>query len=173
MTDRKWIRDALERFEGPLLIYARRLTGDAERARDVVQDTFARLCGQPRDRIQSRLAEWLYTVCRNAAIDVRRKERGMPLNELRTDARVTGNDPDPGQEVADREEGARVQDLLLELPDKQQEVLRLKFQGGLTYKEISRVTGESVGNVGWLIHVGLRKLRARMQGNVLEGKVRS
>ena len=29
----------------------------------------------------------------------------------------------------------------------------------LSYKEIGRVTEESVGNVGWLIHTGLKKLR--------------
>ena len=77
MTDRQWIRDALDRFEGPLLLYAGRLTGDAERARDVVQDTFLKLCRQRRADVAARLAEWLYTVCRNAAIDVRRPSRGV------------------------------------------------------------------------------------------------
>jgi RNA polymerase sigma-70 factor (ECF subfamily) len=45
------------------------------------------------------------------------------------------------------------------LPENQREALRLKFQHGLSYKEIGRVTEESVGNVGWLIHTGLKKLR--------------
>ena len=44
-----WIREAVARFEGPLAIYATRLLGDAESARDVVQDTFLRLCSQERN----------------------------------------------------------------------------------------------------------------------------
>ncbi len=39
-----WIRQALERHERPLVHYAARLIGDVERARDVVQETFLRLC---------------------------------------------------------------------------------------------------------------------------------
>ena len=47
-------------------------------------------------------------------------------------------------------------------------MLRLRFQAGLTYKEIQRVTGHSLGNVGYLIHVGIRTLRARLAGDALE-----
>ena len=54
------------------------------------------------------------------------------------------------------------------LPPRQQEVLRLRFQAGLTYKEIQRVTGHSLGNVGYLIHVGIRTLRERLAGDALE-----
>jgi DNA-directed RNA polymerase specialized sigma24 family protein len=48
------------------------------------------------------------------------------------------------------------------LPGKQREALRLKFQSGLSYKEIAAVMDETVGNVGWLIHVGLKGLRGRL-----------
>ena len=49
--------------------------------------------------------------------------------------------------------------MLARLPENQQEVIRLKFQQGLSYKEISSVTGLSVTNVGFLIHTGLKRLR--------------
>ena len=54
--DTQWIRDAFDRYEGPLVRYAMRLTGNLESARDVVQDTFLRLCRQPRDRVEGHLA---------------------------------------------------------------------------------------------------------------------
>ena len=41
-----WVRSAVARYEGPLTLYAARLLGDADRARDVVQDTFLKLCRQ-------------------------------------------------------------------------------------------------------------------------------
>ena len=46
-VDAAWVRSAVERFEGPLTLYAARLLGDADSARDVVQDTFLRLCAGP------------------------------------------------------------------------------------------------------------------------------
>ena len=42
-----WIRAAVDRYEAPLTAYARHvLGGDADRARDVVQEAFLRLIGQ-------------------------------------------------------------------------------------------------------------------------------
>src|SRR3954447_7360827 len=72
-----WVRAAVDRFEGPLTLYAARLLGDAEAARDVVQETFLRLCVQDRGPVEGHLAEWLFTVCRNKALDVLRKEGRM------------------------------------------------------------------------------------------------
>jgi len=45
------------------------------------------------------------------------------------------------------------------LPAKEQEVLRLKLQSGLSYEDIAQVTGLSVSHVGGLIHQGIKTLR--------------
>ena len=82
-----WVHAALERYEQPLIRYAARFTGDVERAREVVQDTFLKLCAADRAKVESRLAPWLYTVCRNRALDVRDKEvRMKPLPAIRQEA---------------------------------------------------------------------------------------
>ena len=54
--DAGWTQTAVVRFERPLLAYVRRMLGDAERSRDVVQDTFLQLCRQNRTEIEPRLA---------------------------------------------------------------------------------------------------------------------
>jgi RNA polymerase sigma-70 factor (ECF subfamily) len=46
------------------------------------------------------------------------------------------------------------------LPPNQQEVVRLKFQHGFSYKEISRITELTVTNVGFLIHAAVTRMRA-------------
>ena len=57
------------------------------------------------------------------------------------------------------------------LPMNQQEVIRLKFLDGLSYREISQTTNLSESNVGFLIHTGMRKLhkdsRPPAKGQVL------
>ena len=167
--DGAWIRAAVARFEGPLTLYAARLTGGVEHSRDAVQETFLRLCRQERGEIEPHLAEWLYTVCRNCALDIRRRERRMtPIAET---AAETRRDPTPmPPETLERKEAAgEVLRLLDELPDEQQECLRLKFQHGRSYKEIAAITEKSVTHVGVLIHLGLKALRAR----VGEGQVRA
>src|SRR5438034_5266609 len=66
----------LRRFELPLLQFATRITGDRERARDVVQETFVKF--QNNGAFQNpEPATWLFTVCRNGALNVCRKERRM------------------------------------------------------------------------------------------------
>ena len=76
-SKRRWTAEALERFEGPLVRYGVRLTGDLERARDVVQETSLQLCRAERREVEDHLAEWLFTVCRNRALDMQRKEGRM------------------------------------------------------------------------------------------------
>jgi len=160
--DGAWIRVAVDRYERPLTLYATRLLGSSEAARDAVQETFLRLCAQDRATIEPRLAEWLFTVCRNRVLDVLRKESRMTqLSEEQVQVRPTA-DPGPA-EIAERRESAVLALRLLDaLPPNQRDVIRLKFQNGFSYQEISRISGHSVSNVGYLIHVGLKTLRNQL-----------
>lgn len=157
-----WIRAALRRHEGPLLRYAQRITGDADRARDVVQETFLRLCRQQRAELDGHLVEWLYTVCRRQALDVRRKEQRMASMAPSEAVLSNGREPEPDRLAEEQETLARALRLLGQLPENQQRVLRLKFEHGLSYREIAAATGLSPSNVGYLIHVGLKALRQKL-----------
>ncbi len=167
-----WVQDAVARFEGPLTLYAARLLRDAESARDVVQETFLKLCASDEDSIDGHLAEWLFTVCRNRALDVLRKEHRM--TQLRDEQVLRCLHPAPGPlDLAERRElGTRVLELLDALPTNQREVIRLKFQNGFSYQEISRISGHSVSNVGYLIHAGIKALRGHLfVGQAAEGRL--
>ena len=172
MNDRPWIRDALARHERALVGFAARITGDVELARDVVQDAFLALCRERREDVEPRVAEWLFTVVRNRALDVVRKD-GRMSGELIESERAS-DEGSPTAALETREEGSRVLAMLGRLPAKQREALRLKFQAGLSYREIAQVTGSSIGNVGFLVHVGLKALRERMvvEGSRVKGAVK-
>jgi len=160
--DRDWIRRAVERHEGPLSRYAARILGDLDRARDVVQDTFLRLCRQPRSAVEGHLTEWLFTVCRNRALDVCRKEGRMTTTDDQGLVELASPDPGPDHRLTHDEAAGRAIALLDGLPPRHREVLRLKFQEGLSYKEISRITSHSVSYVGVLVHEGMKRLRASL-----------
>ena len=164
---KRWIRSALDRHERPLVRYATRITGDVEQARDVVQDVFLRLCRADRATLDGHLAPWLYTVCRNRALDVQRHNGRM---RLMADASVeatpdttTARSPDQARAPREPDEISGLLRALDALPKRQQEVIRLKFQAGLSYRDIGDVVGSSAGNVGVLIHTGLKALRTRLQ----------
>ncbi len=144
----------------PLTRYATRLLGDPERARDVVQDAFVKFMAQPADAINGHAVEWLFRVCRNRAMDVLRKEQRMKRFEEGQVERVTTAEPRPGSALEHAETHAAVLRLIDRLPPNQQEVVRLKFQNGFSYKEISRITTLSVSNVGFLIHTAVTRMRA-------------
>ena len=145
--------------QGPLTRYAARLLGDPDRARDVVQDTFVKLMAQPPEAISGHAVEWLFTVCRHRALDVLRKDGRMRRFDEGQVERVTASEPRPGRALEHAETHAAILRMIDRLPPNQQEVVRLKFQNGFSYKEISRITTLSVTNVGFLIHTAVARLR--------------
>lgn len=156
------VRTALGEHERGLVLFAARLTGDLAAARDVVQDTFLRLCEQAPEDVPERLAPWLYRVCRNLAVDrIRKESRMSAVSTGVLDATLSAS-ARPDQLAERRDTASRALQVLSQLPTKEQDVLRLRFQHGLSYREIAEVTGLSLSYVGVLVHTGLKSLRARM-----------
>jgi RNA polymerase sigma factor (sigma-70 family) len=127
-----------------------------------VQDTFLKLCRQQPDSFDGNLARWLFKVCRNGAFDLQRKERRMTTAAELTEQPSTMQES-PEASVIARDSASMVFRMLDQLPDNQQEVVRLKFQNEMTYQEIADVTGLSVTNVGFLLHTALKRLRELLQ----------
>lgn len=156
------IEALVEEHEGPLCRYAFRMLGDVEAARDVVQETFLRLVKHPPFTDPEHAKAWLFRVCRTRALDHVRKEKRMSALSDATLESQAANSPAPGAALERRETQHHLLSALTALPNEQQEVIRLKFQDGLTYKQIAEVVNAPSGTVGYLIHVGLKTLREKM-----------
>ena len=154
------------RHSGEVFRFVRKLSGDDALADDVVQDTFLRLCEQPRDEVEGKARAWLFTVCRNRAFDVRKKEGRMATNDDERLGAQTSGAPSPVAVAERSETSSQLLELVDELPGKQREVVLLKFQSGCSYKEIAQITQTSVGNVGYLLHVAIKRLRSQLQADV-------
>jgi len=162
-ADREWVRAAVARFERPLISYAAHLANSLDVGRDVAQETFVRLCSADRAQVEGRLAQWLFTVCRNLAIDYRRKERRMSLFNPETETETFASDGPSPDDAAERDDSVSlVLRRLGELPPVQQEVVRLKFQHGLSYRQIGEVLNLTPTNVGFLLHTAIKSLRTKL-----------
>lgn len=162
----EFIEQAVNDHESALTGYARTYLHDLERSRDVVQDTFIRLCKQDPEKVREYLKTWLFTVCRNRCLDVIRKDKRVePLDEIRWQ-KVAGTESAPDEQAEHDEAVADVMRFMDRLSKNQKEVILLKFQQGMSYGEISDVTGLTSGNIGFLIHTGLKRLREMMPGKV-------
>jgi RNA polymerase sigma factor (sigma-70 family) len=161
MSDsRENVEELLRRFEVPLLQYAARITGSNERARDVVQEAFIKL--QRNGAVASeKTATWLFTVCRNGALNVCRKEKRMMYLDEEIIEAQRDEQPMPFEQIEQREASGFLMKILATLPPRQQEVLQLKFQNDLSYEEIAEITKTTSNSVGVLIHTALKTLRER------------
>ena len=159
--DHVFLLAALERYERPLIRYAMGVVPDLDQARDIVQDVFIKLSRNLSTLDRDRLAPWLFTVCRNRALDHQRKHQRLIPMETEVLDLETSPTPDPSAGMEEKETNQQIRRWINQLPEKQREAVRLKFISGLSYKEISDVLKTSVGNVGTLIHQGVSTLRER------------
>jgi RNA polymerase sigma factor (sigma-70 family) len=143
--------------ESCLLRYAIGIVGDSHAAQDVVQNVFIKLFRQWQPGMQpsASIRSWLYRVTHNEAIDHLRREKRRFFLHARQAETCTAADP-PGMTEDARMEV--VMGAVGRLPEAERQVVLLRLQEGLSYQEISRITGRSEGNVGCLLHHAVRKL---------------
>lgn len=154
-----------------LVRFLHRKVWDADRARDLAQETFVRaLQHEPR-----KPRPWLFQVAANLARDeartVVRRKRHLALLKSEADAAQEAASG-PEEDVAAREREARVKAALETLGEKDREALLL-WDAGLGYPEIARQTGLAVGSVGTTLARARRRLaeayREKEQSDVARG----
>ncbi len=160
-ANRDEFEQIVRRFQIPLLQYARRITGDREQARDVVQETFVKFQRNGAIRLEGGPATWLFTVCRNAALNVSRKERRMLYVDEEVIETRESEQPMPFDPLEQEEATEFLLRIVATLPLRQQEVIQLKFQNDLRYEQIAEIMQTTANNVGVLLHTALKTLRKR------------
>jgi RNA polymerase sigma-70 factor (ECF subfamily) len=100
---------------------------------------------------------WLLTIARNVAVDHWRSARDhAPLEAA--EGVATGETPE--DEAEHRSDVARLTLLLSRLPERERELVALKYGAGITNRSIARLTGLSESNVGTILHRVVQTLRA-------------
>jgi RNA polymerase sigma-70 factor (ECF subfamily) len=141
------------RYRDWVVSLAMRLTGDADQALDVLQETFIYLLSKfPGFILTSRLTTFLYPAVKNIAIHLRRKRdrlgdnAGELLDGVPTPAAASAADADL---VA----------LVSGLPETHREVVLMRFVDGLSLDEIAQAISIPLGTVKSRLHNALTALR--------------
>src|SRR5262249_43642310 len=101
-------------------------------------------------------ATWLLAIARNVAADhVRARRVHAPLEEAQ-EVSATGT---PEEDNARASAGDRLRALLTRLPDRERELISLKYGAGATNRAIAKLTGLSESNVGTIVHRVVEALR--------------
>ena len=172
---RRWsgMEAVIDTYQTPLLRYAAHLLNNATLAQDVVQNALVKLFRQWQAgmRPDDRLKGWLFRVVHNEAVDLIRAEERRRRHQDGHVALVMSEtsgglyeDPQPD------ERASIVRRCLGVLNPAQRQVVLLRMQQGLSYEEISAVTGQSTGYVGNLLHTAVLKLSEEVRR--LEGGAR-
>lgn len=160
----------VESYQGLVFTYLRRLGHDYDTALDLLQETFTKALSSISDlRETAAFKSWLMRIARNESIRLRRKskESSFDFSEAEGEALLAKaqevlETQDPSALATQTFEAQALVEGLSKIPEKYREILLLRFQGGLAYKEIARVLDISLENTKFRIHHGLKLLRARV-----------
>jgi len=142
--------------------YFRYRLGDEHVAEDltsvVLEKAWVKRHRYRKDR--AAFSTWLFAIAQNEVITYLRKRRiTLPISMAED---VTGETAEAMAEQA--QDLGRLSHLLADLPERERELVSLKFGADLNNREISSVTGLSESNVGTILNRVLQKLREQMEG---------
>jgi RNA polymerase sigma-70 factor (ECF subfamily) len=140
-----------------------RFAGDAERGRELAQDTWV-LVWQRRDRYRAEGAflAWLITIARNHYRNQVRRGRVVAAYE-REPLHIGRQTPVQLDELLRDERRRKVRDALGSLAPPLREVLLLRFGEGLRYDEIADVVGTGESTLRSRVHHGLKALKQKLE----------
>jgi len=149
--------------EAALLAYALSLLKQNETAQDVVQEAFMRLHAEFSSVRQPQ--SWLYRTVHNLALNhLRAGRKIVPIAaEEFAQGELCDAQPLPDEYLQRMEAIGAARLSLTGLDSRSRELVRLKFEEGLSYKEISERTSLTISHVGYLLHHALKDLAAALK----------
>lgn len=149
----------VEKYASKLYWHIRRLVIIHDDTDDVLQNTFISVWKNlSRFRKESSLYTWLYSIATNEAlshIKKREKQTGLPLDDLEN---IFASSPESETWFDGDEAMRKLQNAILMLPEKQKIVFNLKYFDDISYEEMSKITGTSVGALKASYHHAVKKI---------------
>ena len=175
--DDQALEELIARYLREVYSFAFRLVGQQEEAEDVAQETFVKVWRNlkkynPRF---SKFKTWLMRIARNTCVDHLRKQKAVPFSRFEGEEgenaltdEMRSDEPRPDELMALAQDAQMLERALAQLTPPHREVLLLRYQEGLSFAEVSAVTGTSQNTVKSRHRRALHHLRAilRIQHHV-------
>lgn len=144
--DEQALASLIDRHLPAVYHFALGLTHDAHAAEDIAQESFVKAWKNIRRFIPSEsFKAWVFSIARNTAIDLLRKKREIAFSSFETQsgenplaAALADSAPLPDELLERAEDIAHVQRLLEGLGPRYRDVLKLRYEQGMTFAEIGR-----------------------------------
>ena len=156
------LADLYERFFDRIYRYVSFKSGSRDEAEDITGDVFVKMLesihsfkwqGHP-------FSSWLFRIAHNLIVDYFRRAARKKTVPLEAAAATVGTTPDDINRVVETNlTMAEIRVAMQGLTSLQQEVISLRFAGGLSVSETATALGKNDNAVKALQHVGLKKLR--------------
>jgi len=152
-------REILNRYQKRVYYHVRRIVIDHDDAADVVQNTFVKvLVSLEGFRSHSLFFTWIYRIATNEAITFLKKKRTryfIPLVDVESElSSKLDSDPLFNADKMER----HLQKAILKLPQKQRLVFNMRYYDELSYEDISKIVGTSVGALKASYHHAYKKI---------------
>lgn len=161
----------VDRYTPAVYRLARGITGGAQDAEDVVQETFLRAFKHLESfaPVKATFKTWLFTIARNQSINLfgslkRRTLRFLTDFDIEERGPELSSNPFSNQDgdiesvLVMKQEYARVEQAMGNLPERQRTAILLKAQEDMSYEQIACVMNTTVSSVESLIFRGRRRL---------------
>lgn len=146
------------RYETRLVGYAMRYLPCIELAKDTCQEVFVKLITKPpKILLSDSLAPWLFRVTRNLAIDKCRSRKFEVFDDSTAGEAVDTNNPH--KDIRHKSDLELLRQLVDELPPNLKEVVNLRIDDEVSFKEISDSLNIPQGTALWRMHRALEVLR--------------
>jgi RNA polymerase sigma-70 factor, ECF subfamily len=167
--------DLVQRHERSLYNFGLRMCGVAADAEDLVQETFLNVFKYLKDfRGETKFKNWLYRIAASVCIKKRRKSKFAPDRELSLEEFLPADEAGveqpvpswaalPLDQVLNQELRRRLQEAVLDLPEKYRAVLVLRDMEGFSTEESAQILNLTPANVKVRLHRARLFLRDQLK----------
>ena len=125
-----------------VFLYLLTLCRDADTAEELTQETFYQaLLSLGKYKGESSVYTWLCGIARNLWLREKRRRSTRPGGELPQD--TPDPSPSPDNRAESRDEAERLMVLINALPERERQLVLLRSQGGLSFRELGDLLGWS------------------------------
>jgi len=145
--------------------YMRYRLDDAQTADDLTAQVFHRAMKAVKryDPQRAPFAAWLFGIVHHVLNDYFRQQKRWQWLSLDTLRQRFSLAPEPEEAFIQSERQTAVLQAVAQLPEREREIVALKFGGNLTNRHIAELTGLTANNVGIILYRTLKQLKVTLQ----------